>query len=87
LSQFVPESSLNVKTIKADIPTVLAYKAADWYLMRAQSIMDKNQKPLDEKFRLKKPVKIQYASPEEVSVATSQVLKEHWLAFDLLAKS
>jgi hypothetical protein len=51
------------------------------------SIMDKTQKPLDEKFRLKKPVKIQYASPEEVSVATSQVLKEHWLAFDLLAKS
>jgi hypothetical protein len=41
---------------------------------------------MDERFKLKKPVKIQHASDEEVAVATEEVLKEHPLLFDLLAK-
>jgi hypothetical protein len=49
--------------------------------------MDNTQQPLGDQFKVTKPVKIEYASPEEVSVAINKVLKEHWLAFDLLAES
>jgi hypothetical protein len=49
--------------------------------------MDKTQKPLADKYRLKKPVKIRYASSQKVDAATLEVLKEHPLLFDLLAKN
>jgi hypothetical protein len=49
--------------------------------------MDQTKKTLADQFKVSKPVKIEYASHEEVSAATDKVLKEHWLAFELLSKS
>jgi hypothetical protein len=48
--------------------------------------MDRTKKRI-ERFKVKKPVKIQYASPEEVSAATKQVLQQHVGAFELLSKA
>jgi hypothetical protein len=49
--------------------------------------MPGGKKPLqDDRFKVKKPVKIQYASPEEVSAATDEILRQHSLLFELLAK-
>jgi hypothetical protein len=44
------------------------------------------KKAQDNRFKVKKPVKIQYASPEEVSAATDEILRQHSLLFELLAK-
>ena len=49
--------------------------------------MNGTKKPHPNRFKLKKPVKIRYASSEEVAAATEEVLKEHSLLFDLLAKN
>jgi hypothetical protein len=38
------------------------------------------------KYKLKKPVVIQYASAEEVAAATAEVLKEHAEAIEMLAQ-
>ncbi len=43
------------------------------------------QKKID-RFKLKKPVKIRYASSEEVAAAAEEVLKKHPLIFEWLAK-
>jgi hypothetical protein len=37
-------------------------------------------------FRIKKPLKIQYASQEEVDLVTDEVLRKHSQVFELLAK-
>jgi hypothetical protein len=49
--------------------------------------MPGGKKPLqDDRFKVKKPVKIQYASAEEVSAATDEILRQHSYLFELLAK-
>jgi hypothetical protein len=48
--------------------------------------MNGTKKQKIEQFKLKKPVKIQYASSEDVAAATKEVLKEHSRLFYLLAK-
>jgi hypothetical protein len=45
------------------------------------------KKRRNDQFKVKKPVKIQYASPEEVSAATEEILRQHSRVFELLAKS
>jgi hypothetical protein len=46
----------------------------------------KKKHPID-RFKVKKPVKIQYASQEEVAAATEEVLRQYSYAFEMLAKS
>ncbi|MBV9107447.1 MAG: hypothetical protein JO313_15635 [Verrucomicrobia bacterium] len=43
--------------------------------------------PKKVQYKVKKPIKIQYASPQEVSAATEEVLRQHARAFALLSKS
>jgi hypothetical protein len=45
------------------------------------------KKPPGEVFKVKKHVKIRYASHEEVSVATDEIIRQHSLALELLAKT
>ena len=40
-----------------------------------------------ERFKVKKPVKIQYASEEEVSAAAEEIIRQHSYAFEMLAKT
>jgi hypothetical protein len=49
--------------------------------------MNGTKKPLNDKFKVKKPIKIRYASHEEVSAATDEIIRQHSRAFELLAKS
>jgi hypothetical protein len=50
------------------------------------SMNGKKKRPSD-RFKVKKPVKIQYASAKEVAVATEEILRQHSYAFEMLAKS
>jgi hypothetical protein len=45
------------------------------------------QKPRNGKFKVKRPIKIQYASTEEVSRATAEIIQEHPYTLKLLSKT
>jgi len=49
--------------------------------------MNGTHKPRNRKFRVKRPIKIQYASAEKVSRATVETMQEHAYALKLLSKT
>jgi hypothetical protein len=49
--------------------------------------MNGTNKPQNTRFKVKKPVKIQYASAKEVAAATKEIIWQHSEAFERLAKS
>ena len=46
-----------------------------------------NKKPQNDRFKVRKPVKIQYAYPKDVAVAMKEIVLQHAEAFERLAKS